>query len=572
MSNQQDERAENLRELLRQHWRECQHIESERAWFMNAYAVVVGGALAFIIGMKSGEIEAFETSVLFHVLIVFIVVFTFFGFFHTLRWTYAFECHRKRVNEFATILWLESGAKVPLDPTMDIPAMHIVPAFTPIWKWKLRMPRCIRNPINEFFRTRFWFPLLYLGILIGLAVLFYGVAGFPSWAKWLAIAFSALALLLGIRWWFSLKGIKKERKIVLEGCNGEWAQKWYFPCLLRKAANGAIELWAVDIDPEIRLNSPGSTTLWHVAQSKGKACYLDKTRDKKTYQRLSNIDNVFVVTPDKYHCEIGKFWLERLIQKGRIFIEKPLDTSVKRAEELRNRANERNIVYCFDHYLARAYPFLKKKTSYLRQIGKITRIDFHILEDSRIPLEKKGTSDKGMIFVLCCHVLAVVCAMVDHDSTSLTTKLPKVELEQVKAAHYSGCPISGETFASIKFMVNNNIEVVSTIGKCVGTYEDKFMKLYGSNGSIKLDFVEDTFSVFNSQGSQQKQGKLNPKHIETFVEEVLMSNKNPLSIPGVLSFDTAFEILTILDKAKKKIGKMPEYQCQETVSEILERF
>ncbi len=51
-------------------------------------------------------------------------------------------------------------------------------------------------------------------------------------------------------------------KIVLEGCNGEWAQKHYLPLLVEKAAKGAIELWAVDIKRQIALGDHINPCLW----------------------------------------------------------------------------------------------------------------------------------------------------------------------------------------------------------------------------------------------------------------------------------------------------------------------
>ena len=56
-----------------------------------------------------------------------------------------------------------------------------------------------------------------------------------------------------------------EKKIVLEGCNGDWAQKHYLPPLLEKAAKGAIELWAVDRKDNVKLG--GLQKDWQAAQS-----------------------------------------------------------------------------------------------------------------------------------------------------------------------------------------------------------------------------------------------------------------------------------------------------------------
>ena len=363
--------------------------------------------------------------------------------------------------------------------------------------------------------------------------------------------------------------------VILEGCNGEWAQERYLPVLIRKAAGGEIELWAVDIEDSIKLGTSEIEKDWQIARSKNRAYYLNKDKDTQNYRGLSNADYIFIVTPDQTHCQVAEFWLERLNLKGKLFIEKPLDAYIKAALRLKEKIEgkrEKEAVFVFDHYLANTYPFLQNKASYLGEIGEIRKIEYNILEPFGIPQHRVKTLDKGMIFDLFCHVLALVCAVVKQNLTCSETKLRAVQLEDVKAAQYAGCPISGETFAWIKFRVNRDVEVVSAVGKCVGTCEDKFMRLYGSNGNIKLDFVKDEFSVFDSQGSQRKQGRLNSKYVESFLEGVLLGKERPLLVPGILSFDAALEILTILDEAKQQIGKMPEYRCNESVSEILERF
>lgn len=190
MSQQEREKAENLRELLRQHWLHCRHLESERAWFMSVYAAITGGMFTFMAYLAS---QAWWS-------LLFLVWFAFVGFFLTIRWTYAFECHRKKVNKLARVLWLESRVEVSLDPTMDIPAMHILPKFI----YRKKVPDRLQRIVNELFRTRYWFALFYLLILIFL-VIFSFIAGFSLWSQVIAITASLIALFLGVRWYSSLK-------------------------------------------------------------------------------------------------------------------------------------------------------------------------------------------------------------------------------------------------------------------------------------------------------------------------------------------------------------------------------
>jgi len=203
VSQQEREEAENLRELLRQHWLHCRHLESERAWFMSVYAAITGGMFAFM-AYSSGSLDNTEPQSWWP--LYFLIMLTFFGFVLTIRWTYVFEYHRKVVNELARVLGLKSGVKLSLEPTMDSPVMRILPKSI---RGK-RIPCCLHRLIDKLFRTRYWFPLFYFIILIGLAILpcVADIADFPCQVQNMAIVASSIAFILGTLWCFALR--KKE--------------------------------------------------------------------------------------------------------------------------------------------------------------------------------------------------------------------------------------------------------------------------------------------------------------------------------------------------------------------------
>jgi len=328
---------------------------------------------------------------------------TFFGFFHSIRWTYAFECHRVRVNKLARILWIESEGKAMLDPTMDIPSMRILPDF-------LRSNRIVQllginkvaQHLNEILRTRYLFATFYLFMLVGFVALCL-VTNAPVWALAGAIVALGVAAWLFVRWSSSLQEISKTKKVVLEGCNGDWAQQRYLSFLTAEADKQNTELWALDLAPQIKLANPSITALWQSSRGKGKARYIDKSSSRETLDRPDDVSHIFIVTPDKFHAEVATFWLERLASDGRVFIEKPLDASVAAAGRLEKALKEKGAiesVYAFDHYLARAYPFLHKCSRYVEKIGGISQIEVRILEPDGISEERASTLD-GASFLTC---------------------------------------------------------------------------------------------------------------------------------------------------------------------------
>lgn len=48
MPNDNEQKPENLRKVFEQHWLHGRHVENERLWFTNVYAILWGGSLAFM--------------------------------------------------------------------------------------------------------------------------------------------------------------------------------------------------------------------------------------------------------------------------------------------------------------------------------------------------------------------------------------------------------------------------------------------------------------------------------------------------------------------------------------------
>jgi predicted dehydrogenase len=345
------------------------------------------------------------------------------------------------------------------------------------------------------------------------------------------------------------------KKVVLEGCNGEWARKRYLPFLIEKARRGDITLWATDIQPEIKLNPPRSHSLWQTAKSKGKACYLDMTKSMESCEMPWNVDYVFIVTPDRCHCEVAEFWLNRLSTTGKIFIEKPLDASIEVAEQLKAKILNKNVVYGFDHYLASLYPFLRREPQYLTKIGNIESLEVDILENDVIPPYRVQTLKEGMIFDSFPHVLVVSAAVVEKKLAPTEAILQKVEFVEGTRAKYNGWPFSSETRARIKFLVGNKrVTVTGVVGKGIGKTPDKQMIIHGAHGrNIEVDFQGDSFSV-----NGEPRRNLESKPVESFLEAVLEGKRIDCA-PGVLSFGAAFAILERLLDIRNKTTMGPDY-------------
>jgi hypothetical protein len=112
----------------------------------------------------------------------FLLILTFFAFFINLRWIYAFENHRERVDiiikEIVKSTWPQEIG-IP-DLTMSIPKMKILPEGV--------------DNLNEFFRTRFYFPIFYFSILIYLVLRL--VVPFLPFRSFLTWSLAVIAILV----------------------------------------------------------------------------------------------------------------------------------------------------------------------------------------------------------------------------------------------------------------------------------------------------------------------------------------------------------------------------------------
>ena len=180
---------------------------------------------------------------------------------------------------------------------------------------------------------------------------------------------------------------KKLSSVLIEGA-GDVVANYYFPAL-RKIREKGLREFKVTFsdnsafwkdDPQLREKMLGIK----LALESWGANYLDKncSDDLKRWEDLDP-DLVVVATPDFTHSEVASKWVARRSGPQRIFIEKPLDSSVGGARRLLGRSlpyDQR--IWAFDHYRARFLPARAKFDmlgGFLRE--GLRSFSFYFLED-----------------------------------------------------------------------------------------------------------------------------------------------------------------------------------------------
>lgn len=365
------------------------------------------------------------------------------------------------------------------------------------------------------------------------------------------------------------------RRIVLLGFKGDGCGKHYNRVLLELAEKGKIDLICADYGiPENVLGKPSLAEMEKLLKAR-KVRYLDlqKPSDQESYKNLSNIDVVFIVTPDITHCHVAEGFLGKT---KRIFIEKPLDAILRNVRILEDFPKVGKIVFGYDHYLAKSYPFQLKTDEWLQKglIGELREIEFRLLEPKIISPHRAKALDRGMIYDFFPHGLSVAVATPSRFAYPDPLILKNVRLVKVQVAKYFGSKMSGTSFVKVDFEIphqGRNIFCQSWIGKGVGQEHEKTLRIIGTKGEIFVDIKNCRYVVLDEKGKKTKEDKLLYDYEKAFLTSAVDFKKTLAQIPGALPFESAKETLYILDEARwrsEPAGKSPIYKVGSSVSEI----
>ena len=347
-------------------------------------------------------------------------------------------------------------------------------------------------------------------------------------------------------------------KVVLEGCLGDWSKKSYVKNLAEKAGTGKIELYAVDTrdveDEDGRL---------YVTPVK----FVNKKRDWNTYDSIDHVDYVFIAAPHEFHCKIATHWLKngKLNRNGKIFIEKPLDSSVENIKELEKCEAEKKII-AIDHYIPKIVPLQKELEKRRGKYGKIEKVKFNILESDPILESRKKTLDEGLILDIFPHILAVFTKVMKAYNT-FELDADTVDILEVETGRYEDAPIRGETFAEIIIRADS-ISLESYLGKAVDTHDSKVMEITFERGLLTADFVQGKFFITTENDSVD--GNLQKSHISMLLDCIIDEGFDEDDISKLfLSFKEGFEIVKIVSKIRLKAGESTEYVRNSSLNNIL---
>jgi predicted dehydrogenase len=216
------------------------------------------------------------------------------------------------------------------------------------------------------------------------------------------------------------------------------------------------------------------------------------------------IDAVHICTPNALHFPMAMAALEA---GKHVLCEKPLATSVQEAEQMLQRAREKNLAHCTFHNL-RYYPLVQQMRS-LREAGDLGEIlvaqgtysqdwllydtdwNWRIESGPSRAFADIGTHWCDMVEHITGLRIQWLCA--DLQTFHTTRKKPNASVETFSAktaqpADYREVPITTEDFGSMIFRLGETARGSMTVSQVsAGRKNRLFVEIYGTKASVTWD-------------------------------------------------------------------------------------
>lgn len=351
------------------------------------------------------------------------------------------------------------------------------------------------------------------------------------------------------------------RKVVLEGCLGDWSRKSYIGTLAQKARESEIVLYAVDTKDLKDIERTDYEDPIH---------FVNKESNWAAYNAIDQVDFVFIVAPHEFHCKIAGHWLEKgkLKENGRIFIEKPLDSLPENVDGLTKKYGDvQRKIIAVDHYILKIPHLIRILTEKRGEFRRIKQIRIDILELDSISESRKKTLDEGLILDMVPHVLAVLTKVMQAYS-EFELDADDFKIVEVRTGRYRSAPIKGETFAHIEMTVADTV-IESFIGKGVGIHEKKTIEISFERGDITGDLPSGNLFIRERDKIEKISGSIQKNKIDRLLNDIL---EGEFDENEFLGFDEGFEIVRIITRIREKASRPVEYKKGSSLDDILKKF
>jgi hypothetical protein len=258
----------------------------------------------------------------------------------------------------------------------------------------------------------------------------------------------------------------------------------------------------------------------------------------------TDADVVFVVTPDRTHCDVAEYWLGRA---RRIFVEKPFDVSARRIAQFRGRLGQHHTeVFAVDHYFVRCNQAAVDQDYFVKHLlaqgadgrleGDFTSFEFRMTESPKVKdghyddtdVRRRALSlQAGMVFDLGSHAVPMLIPYFDLQRGIRLRDVWAGRSDRLRDIIFSGA----ETFSVAELechtrgtetkRASSPVHGTFIVGKDIGRRPEKHFILRGPGGELKFDFVGYRVDHTSPGGVVTPVAPLYENWVDFFVAEVL---------------------------------------------------
>ncbi len=251
---------------------------------------------------------------------------------------------------------------------------------------------------------------------------------------------------------------------------------------------------------------------------------------------FTRVDAVSIAAPTPAHYAISKAFLQNGVD---VFIEKPITTQLKEADELIQIAADNNLLIQVGH--------LERFNSAVLALEEIIKKP-RFIESHRLSIYKPRCTDVSVVLDLMIHDIDIILNLVGS---------------KIKSIHAAGIPVVSEhvDIANARVEFNNGC-VANVTASRISEKNERKIRIFQPDAYLSVDFAEHKISVIRQDGANEKGlipgmdikhhsfkgGDALDDELRSFVEAVA-KRKTP-AVTGQMGRDALNLALNIMDQIK----------------------
>ena len=257
------------------------------------------------------------------------------------------------------------------------------------------------------------------------------------------------------------------------------------------------------------------------------------------------VDAVVISTPTYFHYEIAKFFLEK---KKHVFIEKPITTNIKQANELISIKNKFKLVGQVGH--------VERFNGAFLEVEKLLNPMF--IESHRLSSYPSRGTDVSVVLDLMIHDIDIVLSIVDSKLVNLSANGTKIISNSPDIAN-----------ARIEF---ENGCVANLTASRLSLKKMRKMRIFQSDSYISIDFDKSKSEIVNILDYDKKNKYAMTIHNNDGVEkEIKIKTYDNLQVNAIVKEHQDFA-RSIIENKKPKVSFETGRNALELAFKILDEI